>query len=79
MLSKYIQTPMRRACYEKLDNGSCYREIPELDGMWANERTLEACRDELQSALEDWIMFSLVNSFPIPPLDGISLTVTKVA
>ena len=31
-----------------------YGEIPELQGVWATGKTLEACRDDLMSALEDW-------------------------
>lgn len=79
MLTDYIRAAMRRADYEKLENGSYYGEIPGLEGVWASGQTLEACREELQSALEDWIMFSLTNGFPIPPMDGISLVVTRVA
>lgn len=79
MLTEYIQAAMRRASYEKLEDGSYYGEIPGLQGVYADEPTLEACRAELQSALEDWIVFGLVNGFPIPPLDGVDLTVTRVA
>jgi predicted RNase H-like HicB family nuclease len=50
-----------------------------LEGVWANAQTLEDCREELQSGLEDWIVFSLANGYPIPSLDGISLAPTKVA
>lgn len=34
---------------------------------------------ELQSALEDWIVFGLVNGYPIPPIDEITITTTQVA
>ena len=79
MLTDYIRAAMRRATYEKLEDSSYYGEIPGLEGVWANAQTLEACRDDLQSALEDWIMFSLTNNFPIPPIDGITLAATRVA
>ncbi len=79
MLSDYIRAAMGRAEYEKLDDGTYYGEIPGLQGVYANESKLEACRAELQSALEDWILFGLSNGFPIPPLDGIDLTTAKVA
>ena len=67
MLTDHIRAAMHRATYEKLEDGSYYGEIPRLEDVWANAQTLEACREELQSALEDWIMFSLTNGFPIPP------------
>jgi len=52
MLSRYIQAAMRQAAYEILEDGSFYGSIPGFPGLWANEPTLEACREELQSALE---------------------------
>ena len=80
MLTKYIQAAMRRAKYEILeDDGSFFGHIPELQGVWANESTLEECREELESALEDWILTGIWLHHPIPPLDGIDVKVTDVA
>lgn len=80
MLSEYIQAAMRRARYEILsDDSSYYGEIPELQGVWANAKTLEECREELQSALEDWLLFCLARGVPIPILDSIDLTIKEIA
>lgn len=79
MLTDYLNAAMRRASYEKLEDGTYFGEIPGLDGLFANEQTLEDCRNELKSALEDWIVFGLLNNFPVPPLDGIDLTKARVA
>ncbi|MGI8552188.1 MAG: type II toxin-antitoxin system HicB family antitoxin [Dehalococcoidia bacterium] len=79
MLTDYIHSAMHRAEYDKLENGTYCGEVAELEGVWANAATLEDCRAELQSAVEDWIMFSLMNGFSILPLDGIVLAVSKVA
>ena len=69
MLTKYIDTAMRTAKYKILsDDGSYYGEIPKLQGVWANADTLEECRDELQSGLEDWIMFKLELGQTIPDI-----------
>ena len=35
-----------------------FGRIEGVQGVWANEDTLEACREELRSAFEDWILFS---------------------
>ena len=79
MLTEYIQAAMRRATYEILeDDRTFFGRIPGFDGVWANEATLEACREELQSALEDWIVFSLVNGFEVPPAGEIALVRTRV-
>jgi predicted RNase H-like HicB family nuclease len=75
MLTAYIRAAMGRATYELLGNGEgYYGEIPGLQGVWANEDTLEACRNELQSVLEDWILVGLRRGHKIPALDGIDLS-----
>ena len=59
MLTAYIRAAMRRAHYEIVeDDGSFYGEIAALPGVWANARTLEACREELESVLEGWVLLS---------------------
>jgi len=71
---------MRHARYEILpEEGGFYGAIPPLPGVWANANTLEDCRAELLSALEDWLLFSLSRQDPLPVLDGIDLTVREVA
>lgn len=79
MLTDYINAAMHHARYEILEDGTYYGEIPGLQGVYADEPTLEGTRAELQSALEDWLLFRLVNGFPIPPMDDITLATTKVA
>jgi len=59
MLISYIQNAMRLATYEILEGGRYYGEIPGFDGVWAQADTLEACREELQSGLEDWLVLGL--------------------
>lgn len=76
MLTKYIQAAMRRAKYEILeDDGSFYGHIPELQGVWANAGTLEACREELEEVLEEWITLGIAWHHPFPAIDGIELNV----
>jgi predicted RNase H-like HicB family nuclease len=64
---------MRSARYEFLKDRTFYGEIPELRGVYANGGSLEECRSELQSALEDWIVFSLRKGFDMPALDRLIL------
>ncbi|HET6568449.1 MAG TPA: type II toxin-antitoxin system HicB family antitoxin [Rhodothermales bacterium] len=74
MLTAYIEAAMRHATYEILEDGEgYYGEIPGIQGVWANAETLEACRDELQSTLEDWILFRLHRGREIPVLYGLNL------
>jgi predicted RNase H-like HicB family nuclease len=59
MLTEYIQGAMRRAHYELMEDGRFFGTIPGCKGLWADGRTLEKCRDELQSTLEDWLLLGL--------------------
>lgn len=58
-------------------HGTVYGEIQELQGVYANEDTLEQCRDELQSALEGWIILGFELGHTIPEIDGINLSVKE--
>jgi len=74
MLTNYIQAAMHRATYEILsDDGSYYGEILGFQGVWANAPTLEACREELQSVLEDWILVRVADQLSLPVIDSINL------
>ncbi len=80
MLTKYIRGAMALAHYEILgDDGSFYGEIPEFDGVYANAATLEACRDELEEVLEEWILFRVSRNLELPLVNGIRLAVREVA
>jgi len=80
MLTAYIRAAMSKAKYEILpDNGSYYGEIPGFQGVYANSATLEACRDELESTLEDWILFRVSRNLPLPEAGGVKLEVAQVA
>lgn len=73
-MSQYIKGAMRRARYEILsDDGTFYGEIPGFEGVYANAPTLEAARDELEEVLEEWILFRVSRTLPVPEVDGISL------
>lgn len=73
MLTDYIRAALERAEYEKIEDGSFFGRIPGLQGLWANAATQEACRRELEEALEDWLLVGLRLGHAIPVLDGIDL------
>ena len=75
MLTKYIDEAMRRADYELIEeDGTYYGHIPGFQGVWAGEKTLEECRNELRSVLEDWLLVKLWdNDDDIPVLGKLSL------
>ena len=58
---------MGKARYEILpENGTYYGNIHGFDGVWANAESLEACREELEEVLEDWMVFGLTRRHPLP-------------
>ncbi len=80
MLVNYIKTALRHATYEILpDDHSFYGEIPEFNGVYANASSLEACREELEEVLEEWILFRISRNLPLPKVDQIELAIKVVA
>ncbi|MEL7587446.1 MAG: hypothetical protein AAGU19_12095 [Prolixibacteraceae bacterium] len=79
MILEYIKSAMKNARYEILEDHTFYGEIRDFQGVYANEPTLEGCREELESTLEDWLLFSLVKNLPIPEVDGKKLQVKRSA
>jgi len=76
----YIRASMHRAKYEILsDDGTFYGEIPGFDGVYSSASTLEACREELEEVLEEWILFRISRNLLLPVVDGIELTIKEVA
>ena len=74
MLIDYIKAAMKRAKYKILeDDNTFFGEVSEINGAWGNAPTLEACRDDLESAIEDWLLISFQHRLPIPIIDGIDL------
>lgn len=74
MLTRYLNEALERAHYEIIDDEEpYYGEIPELPGVWASGVTLEGCRRNLADALEDWLLFSIAKSLPIPTIGGVAL------
>lgn len=80
MLIRYIQSAMKRARYEILpQDKTFYGEIPGFDGVYANASTLEACREELEEVLEDWILLRVSRHLSLPVVDGVDITIKEVA
>jgi predicted RNase H-like HicB family nuclease len=77
MLTHYIRVAMQKATYELLEDGTFYGEIPECPGVLANATTLESCREELQDALEGWIILGLRLGHNLPVIDDIDLNNAK--
>lgn len=75
ILSAFVSAAMHEARYRFLEDGSIYGEIPSCPGVWANEGSLEKCREVLQEVLEEWLLLKLKDGDPLPRLGGIDLNV----
>ena len=80
MLRDYIRGAMHRARYEILESDEgYYGEIPGFEGVYATAPSLEACREEMEEVLEEWLLFRLSRNLDVPVVDGIDLRVRKVS
>ena len=78
MICRYIEVALKRAHYELIeDDEPFYGEVAELQGVWATGKSLEECRERLGEAIEDWLVFSLANGFPIPALGDVVIRVPE--
>jgi predicted RNase H-like HicB family nuclease len=74
MLTAYITAAMSRAKYKLIDDGTYFGEIPGLRGVWANAKSLEGCREELQEVLEDWLVLKLRDGDTIPRIGRVQFS-----
>jgi predicted RNase H-like HicB family nuclease len=80
MLTRYIEAAMKHARYKWLSReDGYYSEIPELPGVWATGSTEQACAEELQEVLEDWISLGLALQHEFPTIDGVTIDIHAVA
>jgi len=70
---------LRRATYEMLSDSTIYGEIPCLRGVYADARTLEECREQLQEVLEGWIILGLRLGHTLPAVDGMELVTGQMS
>ena len=77
MLTKYIARAMQKATYELLEDETFYGEIAKCEGVWGTGKTLEACREDLQDALEGWLILGFRLGHKLPIIDGVDLNLTQ--
>ena len=66
MFTEFINKKLKSAKYKILKDGSCFGEIPELRGVWADAKTKQACKKELQEVLEEWVLLKVRDRERIP-------------
>ena len=73
VLTEHISAAMGRAKYKIIEDGTYFGDIPGLRGVWGNAKSLEACREELQEVLEDWLLLKLRDGDEIPRVGRVQL------
>ncbi|NOR53383.1 MAG: type II toxin-antitoxin system HicB family antitoxin [Candidatus Aminicenantes bacterium] len=79
MIFEYCQKVIEKAEYKKLEDGTWFAEIEGFKGVWANGQSVEECRKELITVLEEWIVFKLRDKDYIPEVDGLGIQIKELA
>jgi len=66
MITAYLREAMHRARYKTLEDGTYYGCIEELPDVWASAASLEECRGELESVVEDSLLLILSWGIALP-------------
>jgi len=73
MLTEYIEAAMRKAMYDKLEDGTYCGKIPECPGTISFGETLYECQIELRSVLEGWLLVKIRHGDHLAVIDGLDL------
>lgn len=65
---------MAYARYDQED-GTWYGEITDFDGLWGHGATEQEARDDLRSALQEWISLAIWRNQPLPMPHGRKITI----
>jgi len=77
MITEYIKKALEKARYEKLEDGTWFAEIPGFQGVWANGKTVEETRNELQEVLEEWILLTVKDGEQLPKIGGVEIKIKE--
>lgn len=69
----YLAAAMKEAQYEKTADG-VYGEIATCKGVWAQAKTVSACKVELRQTLEDWLSVRISKGMSTPSFDSQRIT-----
>ncbi len=73
MITAYIQEALKKAEYKKMDDGTWFASVTELQGVWSAGTTIEECRKELAEVIEEWLLFQIRDHETLPDLNGIHI------
>lgn len=73
VLTDYLTAAMESAAFRELDDGSVAGRIAGCEGLVVFGDTIDECRDELRSTLEEWVLLGLKLGHQLPVFAGINL------
>lgn len=79
MIRQYVDEALRRARYDKLEDGTFCGEVRGLRGVLAIGNTLEECRNQLGEVVEEWVLVRVAKGLVVPPLGRIAVKVKKAS
>ncbi len=79
ILTEYIESALSLADYDKLGDGTFAGKIAECPGVISFGNSLEECRSNVRSTLEDWILLGLRFGHRLPTIKGLNLNPEKHA
>jgi len=77
MIRQYVEEALKRARYDKLDDGIFCAEVSRLRGVLATGETLEECRNQLAEVVEEWVLIRVAKGLAVPPLGKVEVKVRK--
>ena len=77
MLQEYIRSALGNSKYKVLEDGTWFAEIPGFEGVWANSKNVENCRQELIEVLEEWLILKFQDGDQVPVVNGIDINIKK--
>jgi len=68
MITEYVAKALERAHYRLVDDGTFAATVRGLRGVIATGPSLEACRRDLASVVEEWVLVRVARGLPVPAL-----------
>lgn len=69
-LSRYVESALKQAEYERDENGVVIAQIPDASGFFAQGDTFEEARENLRDVIEGNVLLALQLGLEIPTIAG---------
>jgi predicted RNase H-like HicB family nuclease len=70
-LSQYLDAAIKKAEYERDEDGFIVAQVPDMDGFYAQGDTFEEARQNLREVIEGNILLALQLGWEIPAIEGV--------